>query len=413
MRAWVVAVVTIIGCAVPTPSAPTPAEPTGPLRADPSPAVPPSWSSRQARFAVPAALQQTGGTFTVLRLRQQVPLVGERVTVVPGTAFVELTLQPDEAVALASQSSSTTQPAGCTASPATSARVLRVPDAFLTIQAAIDAALPGDTVLVGPGRFTESVHLRSGVTLRGSGADLTTLDAQGEARTLVDFTDATDVTIADFTFTGVGLATTCGDDVFGCSGDWYRAAIFADGHSSSSSTGEVTAPCTGSSAFIVHNRFVGNAIAVLPYFHALAVVENNVFAGNRHDYVANHLQDVGAVLNNTFFQSAAHAVAIEAGYVDVVDNVVAGADVAFTQQYVQRGRVQCNLFFQNASVQLTLGQDGNLEGDPAFVASAAGDFHLGAGSAALDTGCSENGTLTDPDGSPTDVGAYGGAYGAW
>ena len=62
------------------------------------------------------------------------------------------------------------------------------------------------------------------------------------------------------------------------------------------------------------------------------------------------------------------------------------------------------------------GSNGNLAVDPAFAAvsndgnGTNDDFHLRAGSGLINTGLS---TRTDPDGTRSDIGAYGGAQGAW
>ncbi len=56
-----------------------------------------------------------------------------------------------------------------------SARTLNVPDAFPTIQAAVDAANAGDVVLIAAGVYEEQVVLTSDVQLTGAGADLTTV----------------------------------------------------------------------------------------------------------------------------------------------------------------------------------------------------------------------------------------------
>ena len=56
------------------------------------------------------------------------------------------------------------------------------------------------------------------------------------------------------------------------------------------------------------------------------------------------------------------------------------------------------------------GTDGNLSTDPGFVDAGAGDYHLQSASACVDSGISE---LPDPDGSRSDMGAYGGPYGSW
>src|SRR3989339_1526148 len=45
--------------------------------------------------------------------------------------------------------------------------VITVPDDFNTIQAAIDAAKPGNTVFVKAGIYTESIQFKDGVILQG------------------------------------------------------------------------------------------------------------------------------------------------------------------------------------------------------------------------------------------------------
>ena len=54
-------------------------------------------------------------------------------------------------------------------------RTLVVPDEFQTIQAAIDAGAPGDTVFVKEGRYDERVVFKTGLCLRGEGREQTVL----------------------------------------------------------------------------------------------------------------------------------------------------------------------------------------------------------------------------------------------
>ena len=57
--------------------------------------------------------------------------------------------------------------------------VINVPGDYPTIQAGINAAGSGDTVLVAPGTYYENVQMAEGVSLIGSGMEYTTIDGRG------------------------------------------------------------------------------------------------------------------------------------------------------------------------------------------------------------------------------------------
>ena len=57
-------------------------------------------------------------------------------------------------------------------------KTLLVPQEYDTIQLAVNAAVYGDTVLVDAGTYKEKVVLKKGITLRGAGADQTTIDGE-------------------------------------------------------------------------------------------------------------------------------------------------------------------------------------------------------------------------------------------
>ena len=66
--------------------------------------------------------------------------------------------------------------------PISSAATLNVPTAFATIQAAIDAAVDGDTVLVSPGTYAENLVIFTTISLVSThGAESTIIDGGGSA----------------------------------------------------------------------------------------------------------------------------------------------------------------------------------------------------------------------------------------
>jgi hypothetical protein len=391
------------------------APPTGP---GPGGEIPGETGTSKLRIPIPAGLRESGGVLVASRLHSSRPAQESVIPVAAGTQEFEVERTEGDviAVSLLSPEGEVTQvgtvQAGATTFPGSPAnpRLLRVPQDHRTIQAAVDAARAGDTVLVAPGTYTETVRLKSGIRLLGSGAASTLLDGGGAPVKLVDFSGATDVVVAGFTFQNVGLGNPCdGQDVMKCSGNWYSAAVYADGH-----TEQGQAP---TSALVVHNVFRNNPIGVLLYFHARAVVRNNIFVRNTHGFVANHFQDVGLVANNVFWENTEEAIVNQAAYLDIIGNVVARSGVGILHQYIQNGRIRCNLFFQNgangADVHLVpprfeIGKDGNIELDPLFEHPELGDFHPKQGSPLHGAGCFDG-----PDGTPQVLGAYGGPLGRW
>jgi len=288
-------------------------------------------------------------------------------------------------------------------------RQLQVPGDYPTIQAAVDAAGPGDTVKVAAGTYTESVQMRPGVCLLGSGARRTILDARGEGRTLVDLTKAPGGVVAGFTMRGVAPKPGCAStDPFDCSGNWYTAGVYLG-------TEGVTGwdnPTINAPPIIANNIFESNYIGVMLYFHGIAVVRNNIFVGNQHGFVANHYQDRTLLANNVFADNTKLAIGNQAAYLDIIDNIIVGSPLGVRFQYIQTGHIACNIFFGNDlnsnEPRFTIGSDGNIESDPHF----SDNYHLSSSSPARNAGC-HRGEVLEPDGTPPDIGAFGGPLAAW
>ncbi|MCA9245506.1 MAG: right-handed parallel beta-helix repeat-containing protein [Planctomycetales bacterium] len=102
----------------------------------------------------------------------------------------------------------------------TNAATLYVPRDHATVQAAIDASQPSDTIIVAPGTYGERIHLKEGITLRSAGdeqrgelglqrAEATIIDGAGievvgAHQTTALVTMAEGATIDGFTVTGLG-----------------------------------------------------------------------------------------------------------------------------------------------------------------------------------------------------------------
>jgi len=239
--------------------------------------------------------------------------------------------------------------AGISASPAAD---LAVPGEFDSIQAAIDAADPGDVVLVEPGTYTENLVMRTDIDVRGRETARTLLEPESADPT-VSMAGIQGATLANFTIIDATIGVLIAN-----SGDLVIANVVFD-----AATNAAIDVDLNSTVEITNNVFFENATAIRRLSDA-SRIENNLFVGNTT------------------------TIASPVGLFD--------SNIAF------------NGFFDNddlrpGDIDTALGTDFQI-GDPEFVDPAARDFHLRAGSQAIDAG-----TGTDViDDSVADLGAYGG-----
>ena len=228
-----------------------------------------------------------------------------------------------------------------------------VPDDYATIQAAIDAANPGEIVTVRPGTYTENITLPSEIAVVGEEAARTILRPAGTGPT-VSIVGESGTVFAGFTLIDarVGILVESGTDV------------------------------------LIANTIVDGAAVAALDADALSTLdaENNVF---RRNTIAIRRGVMANVRNNIFAENT-----------ETVQSPV-GANPEVNIEY--------NCFFRNADLlqgTIDRGLGTNVViGDPLFASAVNRDFHLREGSPCIDAGTG----LDDIDATVADMGAYGGA----
>jgi len=87
--------------------------------------------------------------------------------------------------------------------------VIVVPDDYTTIQAAIDIALDGGSILVKPGTYPERLKISKSINVTGSGASSTFIESPGGGHT-VEISFAANVVFTGFTLRGKGASLGSG-----------------------------------------------------------------------------------------------------------------------------------------------------------------------------------------------------------
>ena len=169
------------------------------------------------------------------------------------------------------------------------AETLRVPQGHRTIQAAVDAAQPGDTVLVSAGTYKERIQLKPGIVVRSAGdktvgkkglkrAETVILDGGGKNGKKPGVLMAKGSTLDGFTITNVGVydeaiwkkhfdsqGEELGDD---------EGSVQAEGTIPAVSIQAVN--CTVTNNIVHHNGDVGIAIVGSKDQRVTPLIANNV-----------------------------------------------------------------------------------------------------------------------------------------
>lgn len=322
---------------------------------------------------------------------------------------------------------------------------------YSSIQAAIDAAFTGDTLMICAGEYPSVSWSDKALNLVGEARDLVIIHGDDHSAA-IEATDVSALTVSALTLGGTGpgggaaglhlvgtTATVSDVQLTGCEdGAESTHGILVEEGSVNLEDLLVADNLCGKDAGIVridgggphtlrHSVFRGNGSAdderggfVLNVGQADAEVSNNVFYNNaaRGGVPVSqfHNTDGGAIIvyNNVWYgaqtQGSNNYPIIVSG-VSFQNNIVADTESCIT---VYGGGADYNLY-NCSSAQWGVSGDGgenSLTDEPLFNDAENGDFTLNGFSPAVDGG-NPSAAYNDPDLSRNDMGAFGGPSGAW
>lgn len=307
--------------------------------------------------------------------------------------------------------------------PAVAATTLKVPGAYATIQAAVDRAGNGDTILVAPGTYTEpqvlfdtkgNVHLvssggRAATTLSG---DLALVNSSkivvrgftinGQVRILCN----TLTVVADCDIAGSGGS---GIIIAGCPGGAYSDVKIEGNRVRGHSGHGVEAELSGGKARIAGNEIRDNGASGVSITHSYSEVAGNAI----HDNAGHGIEIVegtSSMRGNTIAGNAGAGIHVASGGKPYTQTI-AGDIVAVNGTAGLFGdaggiyNVSCCDVWNNGpaggfnyagAIADRTGVDGNISADPLFCDLAADKLSLLEGSLALVQSCGSMGAYDEP-----------------
>jgi parallel beta-helix repeat protein len=210
---------------------------------------------------------------------------------------------------------------------ANAASVIYVPDDYPTIQGAVDAASPGDTIIVRDGTYSEEVTVNKSLTLRSEHGNSATTVSGGDLRDKVFYVAADNVTIDGFT-----AINTRGTNV------WENAPIYL----------ESVKYCQ-----ILNNRVSSfPSCGILLYFASYNTISNNSASGCEGQGITLNSSPFNRIVNNSIVGCSYGGIGLNSSYNNVICNNIMGKNGGREGLSLVQGSgsntVTCNDFLDEA-----------------------------------------------------------------
>jgi hypothetical protein len=325
------------------------------------------------------------------------------------------------------------------------AETLQVPNQYLSIQEAIDASNPGDTIVVASGTYrlySGNINIsKKSLTLKSSfGAQKTIIEGRGGSP-VITVADESLAVIDGFTITSIHDPDT--HVVRG--GGIYCAPLSSPtlinniitGNHAVFGAGVYCAPSSSpkiTNNVIAKNKAVRFGGGIFSYTASPHIVNNRIEANEASSAGAGIFcdRDTPRITNNVIWKNKAKSgggISCDRSFCTIINNTITKNEAAYGGGIFFEGgavRIVNNILWENADDLYSgwfspssrpdhsnikdgdfRGVNGNISTNPLFADPKNGDFSLKSDSPCLDAG-NPDPMYHDPDGSRNDMGAYGG-----
>jgi surface antigen len=287
-----------------------------------------------------------------------------------------------------------------------SGRIIRVPEDYPMIQLGIMIALSGDTVLVSPGTYNETINLKEGVNVIGNNKHSTIISGSGNYYVVLG---ANNSRLSGFIIKEGFHGINCGVNFPPSSPEISDNII----------TGvDFAIAVGGGAAPNIHNNLITNVGGAIASISGYPTIKNNVICNNTGEGIDLRGGSNAIIINNIIdsvgpFGGWGIYLSSTADIATIKNNVFANLDIGINNPYSSSILFSHNDFW-NVSCEYRDGEYygpaggiGDLSTNPLFVDRVNHDYHLQAGSPCINAGDPDP-MYNDPDSTRNDMGAYGG-----